>query len=42
MFNKRSGTAGAADQSLLTLAAHAELLHSEAEVLANDPGRSSN
>jgi TRAP-type mannitol/chloroaromatic compound transport system substrate-binding protein len=38
MFNKKVwDSLGAADQSLLTLAAHAELLHSEAEVLANDP-----
>ena len=37
-FNKKVwDSLGAADQSLLTLAAHAELLHSEAEVLANDP-----
>lgn len=38
MFNKKVWESlSSADQALVTLAAHAELLHSEAEVLANDP-----
>ena len=38
MFNKKVWESfSPADQTLITLAAHAELLHSESEVLANDP-----
>ena len=38
MFNKKVwDSLSPSDQTLITIAAHAELMHSEAEVLANDP-----